>query len=474
MSKTIFLSFIFFVSTSHAGIGSKLKDWFNEQNYTNSTSPGVYEGQSARYLTAGGYTNRSPVTRVFNFVDVQTPKFSAGCGGIDVYMGGISGINADEFIKSLRSIGQNATSLAFMLAIQVVSPQLSGVMEDIKTWADKINSFNMDSCEAATKLVGGAMDYMGAKESNCTVKRMQEFQEDWNTANHACTTGGKLRDTENYGDPNKVDFIKGNIAWHVLMKDPYFRNDLDFAELIMNITGTVIINDQGGSSDGPSNIRVINPAMSKDHSTSRFENIYASMLKGDKLKDPLFLFKCIDKDSNEKSCTRISNSLEKVQSSWKGLSTKISIIINGIIEKIYTDTKLTSEEKGLISSTTIPVYRYLTVTSAFFPRHSNNSRLTNDISRIIAEDILLKSLNDIISQVKQQISIANNGPSLSSKFADYQKNVEGVLDGLEQLKRANSKSANMFFEMQKRIQLYEKALMGRLGSGLVTNALWGN
>lgn len=474
MSKTIFLSFILLVSTSHAGVGSKLKDWFNEQNYTNSTSPGVYEGQSARYLTAGGYTSRSSVTRVFNFVDVQTPKFSAGCGGIDIYMGGISGINADEFIKSLRSIGQNATSLAFMLAIQVVSPQLSGVMEDIKTWADKINSFNMDSCEAATKLVGGAMDYMGAKESNCTVKRMQEFQEDWNTANHACTTGGKLRDTENHGDPNKVDFVKGNIAWHVLMKDPYFRNDLDFAELIMNITGTVIINDQGGSSDGPSNIRVINPAMSKDHSTSRFENIYASMLKGDKLKEPLFLFKCINKDANEKSCTRISNSLQKVQSSWKGLSTRISIIINGIIEKIYTDTLLTSEEKGLISSTTIPVYRYLTVTSAFFPRHSNNSRITNDISRIIAEDILLKSLNDIISQVKQQISIANNGPSLSRKFADYQKNVEGVLDGLEQLKRANSKSADMFFEMQKRIQLYEKALMGRLGSGLVTNALWGN
>lgn len=142
-------------SVSSADTAAKVNSWFSNMNYATVTNPGVYEGQSARYATLGGVSTRAPITQPFNFINVQTPKFSAGCGGIDFFAGGFSAIDANQFVENLRAIGQNAQSLAFMLAIQIVSPQLSGVMEDINTWAQKLNQMNMDSCQAATALVGG-------------------------------------------------------------------------------------------------------------------------------------------------------------------------------------------------------------------------------------------------------------------------------------------------------------------------------
>ncbi len=57
-----------------ADIEAKVKGWFDRMNYANITEPGVYEGQSARYFTAGGVSMRAPITRPFHFIDVQKAK----------------------------------------------------------------------------------------------------------------------------------------------------------------------------------------------------------------------------------------------------------------------------------------------------------------------------------------------------------------------------------------------------------------
>ncbi|WP_223823293.1 conjugal transfer protein TraH [Candidatus Enterovibrio altilux] len=58
-------------------------------NYATVTNPGVYEGQSARYATLWEMSTRAPITQPFNFINAQTLKFSAGCGGIDFFAGGL-------------------------------------------------------------------------------------------------------------------------------------------------------------------------------------------------------------------------------------------------------------------------------------------------------------------------------------------------------------------------------------------------
>ena len=462
-------------SLAQATTATKVSDWFNNMNYANVTNPGVYEGQSARYATLGGFSTRAPITQPFNFVNVQTPKFSAGCGGIDFYSGGFSAIDADQFTENLRAIGQNAQSLAFMLAIQIVSPQLSGVMEDISDWAQKLNAMNMDSCQAATALVGGTMDYFGAKESNCTIKRMQDFGEDYTKANYECTTGGSIKTTENAGgDANKVDFVKGNLAWWVLMQDPIFAADTEFAELVMNITGTIIIADAGADDDSPSTVKVIQPAISGETNKERFRNIYTALLMGNRAENNLLLYKCTGVvTSQPTSCMTISDSLDTVAPGWVGLYARVEEMVGSIIQKIYTDTPLTAAERGLVETTTIPLYRYLTATAAYFPRGADVSRLTNEYTQLIAEDILLRSLNAIIEKVEQRAGVPKDGMGDAMRIKQYRTDLQGVLDGLAKLRKENDFNIEQFFVMQERIQLYEKALMSKLGSNMVQSAMWG-
>jgi conjugative transfer pilus assembly protein TraH len=458
--------------TIKAGTADKVNEWFAHQNYVNVTNPGVYEGQTARYMTLGGVSTRSEIIRPFRFVDIQTPKFSAGCGGIDFYTGGLSAVNADQFIEGLRSIGQNVQSLAFMLAIQIVSPQLSGVMENIQTWANKYLNMNLDSCQAATKMVGGTLDYFGAKEGNCVVKRMQDFSESWDVAKHNCTTGGQIKATESSGEVNRIDFIKGNLAWYVLMQDPFFKNDTEFSELVMNLTGTIIIADSNSADDGPSQITVIDPAISDEVRKDRFENIYSALLDGSESKNNLMIYRCQDATPDPHGCTKVSESMTSIKPNWDGLKFRIQKIVKSIVQKIYKDEPLSSEERGVISSTTIPLYRFLTVTSAYFPRNNDISRSINDYVKLIAEDILLRSLNAIISKVEQQTSMTQNADS--KRVLAYKQNVQKVLRGISLLARENNENANKYLEMQQRIQMYEKTLMSRLSSGIVTSAMWGS
>ncbi len=466
-----------FSSYAAAGTAEKVNSWFNNMDYANVTAPGVYEGQTARYATLGGISTRAPITQPFNFVNIQTPKFSAGCGGIDFYAGGFSAINADEFIKNLRAIGQNAQSLAFMLGIQIVSPQLSGVMEDINSWAQKFNALNMDSCEAATQLVGGTLDFFGAKEGNCTIKRMQDFGEDWSTANHNCTPGGgRVNETESSGDsPNEVAFIKGNLAWSVLMQDPLFKSDLDFAELIMNLTGTIIISDISSSDDSGSNIQFVDPAVDENGIfTEQGQNIYTALLLGRKAREGVQIRKCIkDRNSDPDGCSAIANRLQKVTANWQGLKTRVEDEVSEILEKIYDDRRLSNVQLGLIRSTKIPLYRYLTAAAAYFPRGSNVASVATDYSDLIAEDILLRNLSAVLEKTRQSISSLPNNMGDSERGKEFWQRMSNILKGIGKLREKNRQDAELYFSMQGRIQNYERAVMSRLSSGMIQSTMWG-
>lgn len=455
-----------------ADVDDELDRWFNDMNYSTSTNPGVYEGQSARYATLGGVSTRAPIREPFHFVDVQTPKMTAGCGGIDFYAGGFSAIDKDAFVENLRAIGQNAQSLGFMLAIQVVSPQLSGQMEKVQTWANKFNQMGMDSCQAAQSLVGGGMDMLGAKAGNCTIKRMSEFGEDYRTAEDACLREGRMSETEASGStPNTADFVKGNLAWYVLMQDPFFRSDTEFAELMMNLTGTVILTEGVG---GRISTDTLNPAITKDRESERFRNIYTALLHGSESDQDLALYTCEDDAANPDACLELSSTLQSIDPSWSGMYSKIDELVSGIVDSIYADTPLTDSQRGLISTTNIPLYRYLAAAAAHHPKGTDLSRMTSNYTELIASDIIMRSLTSIVERIEQQSASLPEGISSSTTVVRYREDIDSVLAGLSAMHDEVKFDAEQYYTMQRRIQLYEKSLMSRLSSGLVNSASWGN
>lgn len=474
--STIFSLLVCLHSTANASVGNKVDSWFDNMNYSNVTAPGVYEGQSARYLSLGGVYTRAPITQPFKFFNIQTPKFSAGCGGIDFYAGGFSAIDSKQLIENLRTIGQNAASLAFMLAIQIVSPQLSSTMEQIQSWANYFNQLNMDSCEAAQALVGGALDLFGADQGNCTVKRINDYGEDWTTANHNCTTGGKKQQTQT-SDANVVEFTKGNLTWVILMDDLFFKNDQEFAELILNLVGTVIITSTNNSDDSSKDIRNIVPAITDSGETERWKNIYTALMWGKSAVDKLKLYRCKGNDNgasrtSPEGCDVMSIDLEDVSVNWDGMNQKVEKIFKSILSKIKSDQELTNEEKGLIASSKLPVYRFLTSISVAYPKSIDLQTTYQPYVEIIAQDIVINALSTTISNVKQRAAMMKKGVSDATKVKEFRAQLDTVQKGITEIQKELKNQAESVMEMQKRILEYEKQVMPKLSQGIVATTMW--
>jgi len=468
--RLILLLVVLISVSAHAGkLDAEVEAWYNAR-YSNVTDPQVVEGQAARYYTLGGISTRTNITQMPPLVNIQTPKLSAGCGGIDYYAGGFSAINTDEFVNNLRAIGQNAQSLAYMMAIQVVSPQLSEVMEKVQSWADKAKALNIDSCEAATQLVGGALDTMGAKRSNCTIKRMDEFGEDWTTANYACTTGGKIKATEASGEANKISFVKGNLAWYTLMSDPFFAANLDMATIVMNITGTLIVAQQAGGDDAGINSLSLPPALESGIEKERFRHIYSVLLTGN--AGTYNVYTCNTPTTDKAGCMSISTTPVPVNTQFEGLHERIETLVNGIIARIKTDRPLTADQSALVSNVEVPIYRYLTVLSASHNVTGTAENLANSYTELIAQNILNRSLLSILGRVESDITALPNNMGDTPEIKRYKKQLKGTMEAMQSKAEGTEVSMSELFEMHDRIITFERALTATLDPTLLGTAHW--
>ena len=155
MGLTVFLP----VSTQ-AGF---IEDFYHEAGLpqANLTAAGVRQSANLQIVTGGGFVYKAPRTDFTPFY-FTPPKLSAGCGGIDLFMGAFSIPSKDEFLNYLRSIGSSLPGLAFQLALQTLSPDLS---EQVTSFRDLIRDYSgrfQDSCTAAQTLLemSGAQAHM--------------------------------------------------------------------------------------------------------------------------------------------------------------------------------------------------------------------------------------------------------------------------------------------------------------------------
>jgi conjugative transfer pilus assembly protein TraH len=463
------LAFLASVSAQAGNMDAEAEAWYNAR-YSNVTDPQVVEAQAARYYTLGGISTRTNITQMPPLVNIQTPKLSAGCGGIDFYAGGFSAINTDEFVNNLRAIGQNAQSLAYMMAIQVVSPQLSEVMEKVQSWADKAKALNMDSCEAATQLVGGALDVMGAKRGNCTVKRMDEFGEDYTTANYACTTGGKIKATEASGDANKIAFVKGNLAWYTLMNDPFFATNLDMATIVMNITGTLIVAQQAGGDDAEVDSLSIPPALELGIEKERFKHIYDTLLLGN--TGTYNVYTCNTPIADKTGCTTVSTTPVPVSTPFTGLHERIETLVNGIIANIKTDSPLTADQEALVSNIEIPIYRYLTVLSASHNVTGTAENMANSYTELIAQNILNQSILGLLGRVESDVVNLPNNMSGTTQVEEYLGSLKGTMAEMHTKAEGTKISMSALFEMHDRIITFERSLVATLDPKFLGSSDW--
>jgi hypothetical protein len=128
-------------------------DWFVDlTNGIQTNSPAAWEGQKRGYFTGGGFSLRTQTSRE-PLLNLQAPRISAGCGGIDVFWGSFSYLNPEYLIQAFQNIMSAAPAYAFKLALQQLCDPCDDVMSALQQMAQAINNIALDECGSAQALV---------------------------------------------------------------------------------------------------------------------------------------------------------------------------------------------------------------------------------------------------------------------------------------------------------------------------------
>jgi len=124
---------------------------------SNATPPQAYHSQSRGGFVGGGLSVRAPISNI-NMVAFDPPRLAAGCGGIDLYAGSFTFINAAQLAALMRQIAANASGALFKMAIDSISPEIGKIMEDFQNKLQSLNSLAKNTCAIGTSIANDISD----------------------------------------------------------------------------------------------------------------------------------------------------------------------------------------------------------------------------------------------------------------------------------------------------------------------------
>ncbi len=226
-------------------VGADLSNFFNTAGFTsNITNPSAYQGQEAGYYSGGGAYLQSS-SRYIQPIGITAPSINAGCGGIDIFSGGMSFINSQYLTQFAQSVMSNASGYALHLALATWAPQINEVLQYIQDEAQQINQYGMSSCQAAEDLVGGVWDMAGQSMTQaCQAMGDDQNQfQGWVESAEGCKNNpnsvmnqGQAQGT----DPTDLQ-PNTNFAWQALTTDGIVSQDPVLAQFLMTISGTIVL-----------------------------------------------------------------------------------------------------------------------------------------------------------------------------------------------------------------------------------------
>ena len=123
--------------------------WFDNVTYT---SPGSFEDQTRGYVTAGGMSGRVDVHNDY-LTSLTLPKIKAGCGGIDMFLGGMSFLDPDYLVQKLESILQAAPAVAFQYLLETLDEKMGNIISKMEAATNFLNSIQVNDCRLANRMV---------------------------------------------------------------------------------------------------------------------------------------------------------------------------------------------------------------------------------------------------------------------------------------------------------------------------------
>ena len=389
-----FFSFLIFSHGALANVGADLDNYFKQIGFaSNTTTPKAYESQAPGLFGGGSLYARNPV-REYELVTLDLPDYRAGCNGIDLFTGSLSYISSDKLVNLGKQVMTNGGAYAVDVMLATTVPELKQVRDFLQNTAQKINQSTINSCEMAQNLVGGVWPKtVASQEKICNDQRRMGKSgggHDYVAAHMACA-GDAYKETMKEASRDEVRkkqvILNKNLVWSLLQDKKFTANNPELAEMVMSLTGTVIIDNDAHVKQVPSmadNAELLHALLGTDG--SQHAKIWGC-----------------DENIN---CLNVT--LKDIQiPEDKGLSGRIRKIIQSMDEKLKTDTKLTPEEAGFLEMTSLPVMKFLLVLNS--TQYGNAAVDIEAYSTLIAADLLGHYLGNLL----ENVSMASLGSELN-------------------------------------------------------------
>lgn len=413
------LGFLTTSGISQASIQSDLDSFFNKMGGgTNVSTGAVVKGQGAGYLVGGSMYVRTPV-RTLNLISVTVPSISAGCGGIDAYLGAFSFINTDQLQAMAKGIMSNAIGYAFNLALETVCPQCKAVMNDLQDMVNKVNMNNMTTCQAAQGLVNGVASQIWKRDHDMCVKLATagNYFSDWSAATRGCSnTGGQtdkiLNDASN--DPKKQNRVSMNvnITWSAFTDiKQIITDDRELKEIMMTMIGTTIYGSKSGDFQTLPTLGANNELIS-------------TLMYGGNSQ----IYRC------DETTKCLKPTISKITISQdQSMVRKITRLMNQLFDKVKSGNALTQQEQNFVASLNAPVLRLVKETAMA----GINEGLIIQLSEQIAFQYVmyyLESVNELASRASMG-SVTEKDQLDADRFREAVTNVrESLRDQMAKVK----------------------------------------
>lgn len=246
----LIFTFIAPVLPVHAGLDDEMRSMF--QGMVNVTPADAYIGQRRGVVSLGSIEARSRIVNP-QIVNFTPPSIKAGCGGISVFGGSFSFINAQQFQELMRAVAQNAAGYAFGLALEAMCPMCAGEMKRLQKIVQDLNGKLGDSCSLAKGLVDNSIgpSLAAVQESNkqdasaiaTAFGGVNDFLEGLGRSNN-----NRASPIDNAKAAGRINDLKGNVVYRSLLKSntaSWFAFG-QMNEVLMSVSGTITVTEGQG------------------------------------------------------------------------------------------------------------------------------------------------------------------------------------------------------------------------------------
>lgn len=424
-----------------AGMGENLDKAFKQLGMSgNLTTPGAARDQEAGYYSGGSLVTRNKVNQV-DLYNIQLPHYRAGCGGIDMFLGGFSYINGQQILNLFKQIGQNSAGFIYQLAMSSKAPQVKASLDEMLAKLQDATNMSINSCEAAATIVGGVWPQSDASSEILCNAIDSSFGKvsDRVRSRQKCGIEGE-RSKTNAQKNQKAEFKdmlgdQYNLAWKAIQKNKFLKSDTQLAEFFMTLSGTII---SRLVKDAPQ-VHYI-PGRSGDN------DLIKALIQGN---IPVKIWKC-DKTGEDECLSPNTESNTVTLPTGKSLLNQVGKQIAAIRAKVKADTALNDEESGFVDSTMIPILQILVIETAY--KDGEGPIHMDQYTEVIAYDILLQYLDDVLSIVEQSLSQLKQAQIQEEHIEQFRRDI------FQARKLIFNQRSNLFQQMMVTMQIIDQTM----------------